>query len=73
MVDKLVLHSYDYLMNDTFKRIESGKHFDEKFKPYTEELVNKIVKYFEDKEEYEKCKTLIDFIDIRFNHDKNYK
>jgi len=72
MVEKLVIHSYDYLMNDAFDRIKSGKHYDEKFKPYNEEFVKKIVYYFENKEEYEKCKTLIDFINIRFNHDKNY-
>jgi hypothetical protein len=72
MVDGLVLRSYDYLMNSTFDRINNGKHFDEKFKPYSEVFIKKIVSYFENKEEYEKCKILTDFINIRFNHDKNY-
>ena len=72
MVDGLVLRSYDYIMNDAFERIQSGKNFDVNFKPYSEEFVRKIVKYFEDREEFEKCKTLIDFINIRFNHNINY-
>lgn len=73
MINNLVLKSYEYLMQDTLDRIISGKVSDEKFKPYTEIFIRKVMKYFEDKEEYEKCKILSDFINTRFNHDLNYK
>lgn len=72
MINSLVLKSYDYLMNDAFERIRSGKHFDANFKPYSEEFIRKIILYFEKREEFEKCKTLVDFIDTRFNHNINY-
>lgn len=71
-MDPLIIRSYDYLMNSTLERIEIGKCFDERFKPYKEDFIKNMISYFEDKEEYEKCKTLVDFIDERFNHDKNY-
>jgi len=73
MLDNMVMKSYEYLMQDTFNRIKGGKITDENFKPYTEEFIKKILQYFENKEEYEKCKTISDFLNIRFNHDLNYK
>ncbi len=73
MLDNMVMKSYEYLMQDTFNRIKEGKITDENFKPYTEEFIKKILQYFENKEEYEKCKTISDFLNIRFNHDLNYK
>jgi hypothetical protein len=73
MINELNLKSYDYLMNSTLLRIESGKNFDERFKPYPEKFIKKIILYFESKEEFEKCQTLQNFINIRFNHDLNFK
>ena len=72
MIDMLVMKSYDYLMQDVMTRIEKGKHYDDNFKSYSEDFIRKVINYFESKEEYEKCKTLIDFINIRYNHDLNY-
>lgn len=66
----------DNMMNDCYDRIaqigQINQPFDDKFKPYTKEFIKKVVKYFEEKEEYEKCKTLKDFINIRFDHERGY-
>lgn len=68
----LVLHSFDYLMNNSYKRISSGKDFDENFKPYTQDFIKDMVVYFESNEDYEKCQLLIKYIEKRFDHEKNY-
>lgn len=68
----LVLHSFDYLMNNSFKRIASGKDFDENFKLYTKDFIKDMVTYFESNEDYEKCQLLIKYIESRFDHEKNY-
>lgn len=68
----MILHSYDYLMNENFHRIKSGKLYDEKFKPYTKKFINDIIKYFENREEYEKCQILNNYIINYFDHNINY-
>jgi len=72
MMEKIVMHSYSYLMNTTFERIESGKIYDISFKPYTKELIASLISYFEEREEYEKCQRLLEFSKSRFDHEKNY-
>jgi hypothetical protein len=72
MVDKIVMHSYSYLMNSTYERIKEGKCFDSNFRTYEKDFVEKIIFYFEEIEEYEKCKILLDFSKERFDHEKNY-
>lgn len=71
-MEKMTLHSYDYLMNIDFKRIKDGKLYDLSLKTYTQETVRKMIKYFETKEEYEKCEVLLKFEKKRFNHEENY-
>ena len=72
MTDKIVMHNYSYLMNSTYDRINKGKYYDISFKPYTIDFIEKIMYYFEEREEYEKCKILLDFSKERFYHEKNY-
>ena len=66
------IHSYDFLINNSYDRIKEGKLFDEKLKPYTKEFIKDMIQYFELKEEFEKCQNLKKFND-RFDHEKNYK
>ena len=73
MVETLVLKSYEYLMIDAFKRIELNKHYDVNLKPYTKPFVEKVLKFFEEREEYEKCGIIHTFLDNKFNHEINYK
>lgn len=72
MLNDLVLKGYEHLMTDTYNRIELGKHFDMNFKPYKEDFIKKVIKFFEDSEDFEKCQTLMNFMNKRFNHDLNY-
>lgn len=65
------LHTYDYLMNVTLVRVTSGKLYDRNLKPYTLKFLNEVLSYFEDKEEYEKCKTLSEIVNKR-SHDHGY-
>ncbi len=71
-MNRIVAHNYSYLMNSCFERIKEGKCYDMSFNPYTMEFIDKIISYFEEKEEYEKCKVLLDFSKERFDHEKNY-
>ena len=72
MMETIVMHSYSYLMNSSYERINNGKYYDASFKAYEKSLVEKMISYFEEREEYEKCKVLLDFLKERFDHEKNY-
>ncbi len=67
-----VLRSYDYLINDNYNRIKSGKDFDTNFKHYTKDFIKEMISYFEKGEEYEKCQILSKYLENRFDHEKNY-
>jgi hypothetical protein len=72
MMETIVMHSYSYLMNSNYERINGGKSYDLNFKAYQKDLIDKMIFYFEEREEYEKCKVLLDFSRDRFDHEKNY-
>jgi hypothetical protein len=69
----LKLRSYDFLIQSTFDRIKEGKIFDNKLKPYSQEFLEKILQYMEERERYEDCLILQNIINKRLNHDNNYK
>jgi hypothetical protein len=71
-MEKLPLHSYAYLMNESFNRICDGKNYSLSFEPYTEDFIAKMISFFEREEEYEKCEKLFLFKSKRFNHEENY-
>jgi|694.fasta_scaffold84002_3 hypothetical protein len=66
------LKSYDKLLNESFVRIQSGKLYDDKLKPYDESFIWEMIYFFQRKEEYEKCQTLKKSLE-NFDHEKNYK
>jgi hypothetical protein len=68
----LQLKSYNFLIQDTFSRIEKGIPYSVNLKTYTKEFVEKILKYFEEKEEFEKCFIIHKFLQERFQHENNY-
>ena len=72
MIKELTLKSYEYLMIETFKRIEENKHYDINLKPYSQKLIKNLLNFLEEREEYEKCKILHDFMILR-DHELNYK
>jgi hypothetical protein len=56
-----------------FNRVISGTPYDRQLKLYSEKYLNKVIKYLEEEEEYEKCYILSEYIRERFNHELNYK
>lgn len=66
------LRTLNSFMNEIYNRISQNKPFDVKLKPYKESQIKEVLEYFEDKEDYEKCQVLSDFINERFNHITNY-
>ena len=69
---KFKLKSYDNLMILSYQRILKGFTLDEKLKPYSKEFLNKILNYFEEREMYEECAFISNFIKQRFDHNLNY-
>jgi hypothetical protein len=67
------LHSYDLLMNQTYERIMHGIYYDNNLKLYSKVFLNKVLNYFEQIEDYEKCSVLQDIIIKRFDHENNFK
>jgi hypothetical protein len=60
-------------MQSTFDRVKEGKIFDNNLKPYSQEFLEKILHYMEERERYEDCLILQNIINKRLNHDNNYK
>ncbi len=67
------LRTQDSIMCEMFERINQNKPFDKNLKPYNKELIEKIIIYFIETEEYEKCEILNNFLKNRFNHEISYK
>ena len=71
MVKDLTLKSYEYLMIETFKRIEENKHYDINFKPYSQKLIKNILNFLEEREEYERLERIKhNDAKIRMNNEK---
>lgn len=68
----LKLRTLSSLMNEIYERVSQNKPFDSSLKPYKQSQIKDVLDYFEDKEDYEKCQILSDFINERFNHVTNY-
>jgi hypothetical protein len=66
------LRTKESLMREVFERISENKPFDKNLKPYKEDLLKKILDHFEEKEDYEKCQVISNFLNKRFNHITNY-
>jgi|LauGreDrversion4_2_1035121.scaffolds.fasta_scaffold73803_4 hypothetical protein len=65
------IKSNDTRINTAFERISKGISFDEKLVPYSIIFLNEIIKYFEDKEDFEKCQTVMDALNDK-THEKAY-
>lgn len=60
------------ILDTMYNRICKNKPFDKKLKPYSKKDLKKLLTYLEQKEEYEKCQVVNNFIKKRFNHEYNY-
>ncbi len=62
-------------MNDfekSYERIKNKLDYDENIVLYDEKYIKKLISYFIQKEEYEKCDFLKKYIEKRFNCKKRY-
>ena len=66
------LKTLNSFMIEIYNRISKDKPFDNKLKPYKESQIKEVLEYFEDREDYEKCQIISDFIKRRFNNVTNY-
>jgi hypothetical protein len=66
------LRTLNSVMNEVYNRISQNKPFDKNLKPYKKSYIDEVLEYFEDREDYEKCQILSDFINSRFNHVTNF-
>jgi hypothetical protein len=67
------LKSLDSKMDEIFNRLKDNKMYDLDLKPYSLDLLNKTLKFYEEKEDYEKCLIILDKSSKRFNHEQKYK
>lgn len=68
----LQLKTLSSKMNEMFTRISLNKPFDKNLKLYSKEDIVYLLTYLEDKEEYEKCQVISNYLQTRFNHSENY-
>ena len=68
----LKLRTLNSFMNEVYQRISENKPFDINLKPYKEEQIREVLEYFEDREDYEKCQVISNFLNKRFNHTTNF-
>lgn len=63
---------YDFV-EDNLRRIKKGIYFDLTLTPYDSDFIQRMIEFYEEQEEYEKCKYLLDFSNKRFSHRYGYK
>jgi len=59
-------------MNKIYKQIERGKRLTLDNKPITQQLYDKLILYFENKEEYEKCHFILKEKNKSLDHENNF-
>jgi len=64
----IIDYSYHISMESIFNRLTMGLYFDVEFKPYSENFLKKVLNYYSDIEEYEKCIFLDDILKNEFSN-----
>lgn len=67
------MNNYYDFVEDSLKRIQKGIHFDIDYTPYDVDFIDRMIDFYVDCEEYEKCQYLLDFKTKRFSHSYGYK
>lgn len=68
----LKLRSVDSVMYELYHRIESNKSYDINLNIISKNKIESLLNFLEDKNEFEKCNVILNFLKSRFNHDENY-
>lgn len=61
------------VMSEIYDRIIDNKPFDTKLKPYDKKIIEELLSYYEELEEYEKCNKIHLFMKDRYNHSQNFQ
>jgi len=66
------LKTVNSYMYEIYERISQNKPYDVNLKTYSDTQVKEVLKFFEEKEDFEKCQVISNFLNKRFNHIENY-
>lgn len=67
------MDTYYEFVEDSLDRIKKGMYFDLSLTPYDSEFIDRMIIFYEESEEYEKCQYLLSFKKKRFSHKYGYK
>ena len=73
MIDHFTSLLLDLPIGREFKRIKNNMELSSVNIPYTITYVDMMIKYFEFKEDFERCSILLKYKNSRNNHDTNYR
>jgi hypothetical protein len=59
-------------MDTNYERILNGKKLDLTSRPYNIKFIDKMINFYEEKEEYEKCEVIHSFKKELLDHENNY-
>ena len=57
--------------NNIYERLSNGKPYDNKLRPYSELILNRLLNNLELEEEYEKCQVVKKYLD-KMSHDLGF-
>lgn len=72
MINKLIKNATKYLMESEYKRIKEGNRIGINNVPYSLNLYDNIIKFFESNEDYEKCLEVLNIKNKILDHDSNF-
>tara|TARA_B110000858_G_C17423299_1_gene302107 strand:+ start:75 stop:287 length:213 start_codon:yes stop_codon:yes gene_type:complete len=67
------MDTYYEFVEDNLNRIKKGMYFDLALNPFDSDFIDRMIEFYEESEEYEKCQYLLVFKKKRFNHKYGYK
>jgi uncharacterized protein YeeX (DUF496 family) len=71
-IANLVESAKKYQMISNFDRIKEGKELDINNKPYDVKMLDNMIDFFAEDEEYEKCQLILNFKTKTLDHESNY-
>lgn len=71
-ITTLVESAQKYQMKTNFERIKEGKELDINNKPYEVKMLDAMIDFFIEDEEYEKCQLILNFKIKTLDHESNY-
>jgi hypothetical protein len=73
MIKAIIQDNLDYAMSEDYERICKGRRHNPLMELYTTEYIDTIIEYFQEREEYERCSTLLKCKESILDHNSNYR